>query len=62
MDVIVVGWHIHPDAAECKDCDQPAVVVVQAEDMDVFNLCNKCLTNYKVMSDKIKEVFRNLGL
>lgn len=60
--VIVVGWHIHPEAAECHICDNPASVVVAYEgDYDSFNLCSNCLKNYNVVEDKIEEAFRKAG-
>ena len=60
--VDIVGWHIHPEAAECHVCDQPAsVVVAWVGDFDSFNLCSKCLAKYNVRRDQIEEVFRKTG-
>jgi hypothetical protein len=59
----IVGWHLHPESAECHTCDKPATVMVAyVGDYVSFNLCNDCLTNYTVRKDEISEVFRKLGL
>lgn len=59
----IVGWHIHPEAAECQDCDKPATVMVDwVGEYWPFNLCGDCLTKYAVRKDEIREVFRKNGL
>lgn len=62
--VTIVGWHIHPEAAKCGACGEPATVVVTFEDeySDTYDLCNTCLARHEVREDKINEVFRKLGL
>jgi hypothetical protein len=62
VKVAIVGWHIHPEAAVC-DCGEAATVVAMLDgDYTYFNLCDDCLGKYEVVSDKIDEVFKNLGL
>jgi hypothetical protein len=62
LPVIIVGWHIHPEAAKCGACGEPATVVVEFEgDYTYFNLCDTCLAKYEVRADKIDEVFRKEG-
>lgn len=59
MQVEIHGWHIHPEAAICKDCGEPATVVVNpVDDYWEFNLCDDCLTHYTVVKDAIDEILR----
>lgn len=66
MQVRVVGWHIHPDAARCS-CGASASVWVVTTDPETgyedgdFHLCSKCLKKYEVASDAIDEAFRKAG-
>lgn len=66
MQVRVVGWHIHPDAARCS-CGASASVWVVATDPETgyddwdAHLCSNCLKQHEVTSDAIDEVFRKAG-
>lgn len=62
MDCSIVGWHIHDQAGVCKDCGDSAHVMVSHDGIDSFNLCDACLRNYNVVSDRIAETFKRLGL
>lgn len=62
MDCTIVGWHIHDQAGVCEDCGDSAHVVVSRDGYATFNLCNSCLSNYNVVSDRIAEAFTQLGL
>lgn len=60
--VTVIGWHIHPEAAKCRDCGASASVFVERHldgFPDDFDLCTSCMDSdrYEVVADKIREVF-----
>lgn len=67
MEVSIVGWHTQDAPYSCNDCGEHADVMVEMEDEGFpisFNLCKPCVgtDRYKILKDKVSDVFTNLGL